>query len=82
MKFRDYLNEAKSPEEHAKDRFWSFSKKANGDDEKLSRMIRLRTKKTNNLQKLKAWFDVLEDQNYHDEASEVHVKIKKMGGKI
>jgi len=72
------LGEKKSPEEHATDRFWSFQVKAK-DADALVRMLRLRTKKMNNVDKLKAWFKTLENENYHSEAAEALDKLRKLG---
>lgn len=73
-----YLTEKKTPEEHASDRFWSFQAKAK-DADALVKMIKLRTKKTNKVDKLKAWFKTLENENFHSEAAEALDKLRKLG---
>ena len=46
---------------------------------KVSKLINARTDKTTNKQKLQAWIDVLEDENYHNEAEYAYEKLKKLG---
>lgn len=73
-----YLLEKKSPEDHASDRFWSFQAKAK-DAAALTKMVRLRTKKMNKVDKLKAWFKTLENENFHNEAAEALDKLRSLG---
>ena len=80
----DIIKPSKAAMKKASDRFFYFQEKAEDKNgkfsmDKLNSMINLRTKKTNNLEKLVAWFLTLEDQNFHDEAEIVWRKIKSMG---
>jgi hypothetical protein len=59
-------------------RFHSFVEKAK-DATKLTNMINLRTKKMNKIPKLLAWFKVLENWNYHSEASFAHLRLRELG---
>ena len=73
-----YLLEKKTPEEYASDRFWSFQEKAK-NPAALEKMVRLRTKKINKIDKLKAWFKTLENENFHSEAAEALDKLRRLG---
>ena len=46
---------------------------------KITKLINSRTDKIANIQKLKAWIDVLEDENYHREAEYAYEKLKNLG---
>lgn len=46
---------------------------------KITQLINNRTDKITNIQKLKSWIDVLEDENYHIEAEYAREKLNKMG---
>jgi hypothetical protein len=59
-------------------RFNSFVEKAK-DMTKLSNMINLRTKKMNKIDKLLAWFRVLENENFHDEAGFAALRLRELG---
>jgi len=59
-------------------RFNSFVEKA-ADMTKLHNMINLRTKKMNKVDKLLAWFRVLENENFHDEAAYAAMRLRELG---
>lgn len=45
---------------------------------KITQLINMRTDKITNIKKLQSWIDVLEDENYHDEAEYAYEKLKTM----
>ena len=59
-------------------RFKSFVEKAK-NSQKLSAMINLRTKKMTHIDKLLAWFEVLQNENYHDEALMAVSRLRQLG---
>lgn len=83
MKLQRHLKEEvnmKTAIKKAKDRFSSFNKKAR-DDEHFSKMINLRTKKMKDINKLLAWHSVLENENFHSEATKARDQLRKLGYK-
>jgi predicted RNA-binding protein (virulence factor B family) len=64
----------------AEDRFWEFSKKFK--QPQLTKQLNARTKKMKNIAKVKEWFRVLEDQNFHEEAELALAKLKELGGSL
>lgn len=59
-------------------RFQSFMEKAK-DMGKLTAMINLRTKKMTHIDKLIAWFRVLENENFHTEAAMAISRLRALG---
>lgn len=78
MKLRDYMLTEKKVS--AEDRFWEFSKKFK--QPQLTKQLNARTKKMKNIAKVKEWFRVLEDQNFHEEAELALAKLKELGGSL
>jgi len=59
-------------------RFKSFVEKAK-NVQKLSAMINLRTKRMTHIDKLLAWFQVLKNENYHNEAIIAVSRLRQLG---
>ena len=59
-------------------RFKSFMEKAK-NDQKLTAMINLRTKKMTHIDKLLAWFQVLQNENFHKEAAQAVSRLRQLG---
>jgi hypothetical protein len=60
-------------------RLRSFMDKTKGDWDKFTRMVNLRTRKMNKVDKLIAWFRALEDENFHQEAKVAYDRIRELG---
>ena len=60
--------------------FWDKTVGAGKPMEKFNNMVNLRTKKMTKLLKVKLWYEVLEDENYHDLAKVAYDRMKALGG--
>jgi hypothetical protein len=60
--------------------FWDKTVGAGKPEEKFNNMVNLRTKKMTKLLKVKLWYEVLEDENYHSLAQVAFKRMKELGG--
>jgi hypothetical protein len=65
---------------HAQKRFDSFQQRSGGDVDKFEKMLTLRISKMRDIEKLRAFSEVLTSWNFHELSKEAKRKYLKLGG--